>query len=50
MSRLEFDEVWRFIKDYVLPAEVGDSVLVPDAGEYDLVKRNFVSKSSERKG
>jgi CRISPR-associated helicase Cas3 len=50
MSRLEFDEVWDFIKSYVLPVEIGDSVLVPNRSEWDQVKNHFISKNVQSKG
>jgi CRISPR-associated helicase Cas3 len=50
MSRLEFDEVWDFIKSYVLPVEIGDSVLVPNRLEWDQVKNHFISKNVQSKG
>lgn len=50
MGRLEFDEVWDFIKSYVLPVEIGDSVLVPNRSEWDQVKNHFISKNAQTKG
>ena len=50
MARLEFDEVWDFIKNNVLPIDIGDSVLIPHPQEWNEVKQHFVSKSIERKG
>jgi CRISPR-associated endonuclease/helicase Cas3 len=46
MKRLEFDDVWAFIKSNVLPVELGDSIFVPDLSEWDAVKTRFLSSSS----
>ena len=46
MKRLEFDDVWAFIKSNVLPVELGDSVFVPDVSKWDAVKMRFLSSTS----
>jgi CRISPR-associated endonuclease/helicase Cas3 len=46
MKRLEFDDVWEFIKSNVLPVELGDSIFVPDVSEWDAVKMRFLSSTS----
>ena len=46
MRNLNFDDVWDFIKRHALPAELGDSVLVPNLQEWDVVKRQFLSLDS----
>jgi len=49
MERLEFDEVWEFVRNYVLPADTGDSVLVPDTTEWDQVKSISCQKALNEK-
>ncbi len=46
MKRLEFDDVWAFIKSNVLPIELGDSIFVPNLSEWDEVKMRFLSSTS----
>ncbi|MGD0406615.1 MAG: CRISPR-associated helicase Cas3' [Candidatus Bathyarchaeia archaeon] len=46
MKRLEFEDVWAFIKSHVLPVELGDSVFIPDLSEWDEVKSRFLSSGS----
>ena len=43
MKNLNFDDVWKFVKDYALPVELGDSVFVPDPQEWDKVKQQFLN-------
>jgi len=43
MRKLNFDEVWEFVRKYALPAQLGDSILVPDLQEYDEVRQQFLS-------
>ena len=38
--------VWDFIKRHALPAELGDSLLVPNPQEWDEVKEQFLSSDS----
>jgi len=39
MRNLNFDDVWDFIKKHALPAELGDSLLVPDLQDWEEVKQ-----------
>ena len=48
MKNLNFDGVWDFIKSHALPAELGDSVLVPNSQEWDEVKGQFLSSDSDK--
>ncbi|MDR2203630.1 MAG: CRISPR-associated helicase Cas3' [Nitrososphaerota archaeon] len=48
MRKLNFDEVWAFVKKYALPDQLGDSVLVPDLKEYDEVRQQFLSTDSNK--
>jgi CRISPR-associated endonuclease/helicase Cas3 len=48
MKNLNFDDVWDFIKRHALPAELGDSLLVPNHQEWDEVKRQFLSSDSDK--
>ena len=48
MKNLNFDDVWDFIKNHALPDELGDSILVPDRQEWDVVKRQFLSSDSDK--
>ena len=47
MRNLNFDDVWDFIKGHALPAELGDSLLVPYPHEWDEVK-DFLSSDSNK--
>jgi len=48
MRNLNFDDVWDFIKRHALPAELGDSLLVPNRQEWDVVKGQFLSSDSDK--
>lgn len=48
MRNLNFDGVWDFIKRHALPAELGDSLLVPNRQEWDAVKGQFLSSDSDK--
>ena len=48
MRNLNFDDVWAFIKRHALPAELGDSLLVPKRQEWDEVKGQFLSSDSDK--
>ena len=48
MRNLNFDDVWDFIKRHALPAELGDSIFVPDPQEWDEVKGQFLSSNSDK--
>ncbi|MCW3996322.1 MAG: CRISPR-associated helicase Cas3' [Candidatus Bathyarchaeota archaeon] len=43
MRNLNFDDVWDFIKKHALPAELGDSLLVPDLQDWEEVKQFLYS-------
>ncbi|MDR0373616.1 MAG: CRISPR-associated helicase Cas3' [Nitrososphaerota archaeon] len=48
MRKLNFDDIWDFIKRHALPAELGDSLLVPNIHEYDELRQQFLSSGSSR--
>ena len=48
MRNLDFDGVWDFIKGHALPAELGDSILVPNSEEWVEVKDQFLSSDSAK--
>jgi CRISPR-associated endonuclease/helicase Cas3 len=48
MRSLNFDGVWDFIKRHALPADLGDSLFVPDCKDWDVVKGQFLSSDSVR--
>jgi CRISPR-associated endonuclease/helicase Cas3 len=48
MRNLNFEDVWDLIKRHALPAELGDSLLVPNPNEWDEVQRQFLSSDSDK--
>jgi hypothetical protein len=46
MRNLNFEDVWDFIKRYALPAELGDSIVVPDPQDWAEVRQQFLSSDS----
>jgi CRISPR-associated endonuclease/helicase Cas3 len=46
MQELDFEGVWEFVKDHVLPDELGDSILVPSIEEYDEIQQHLLSTDS----
>ncbi|MCW4009943.1 MAG: CRISPR-associated helicase Cas3' [Candidatus Bathyarchaeota archaeon] len=48
MKRLNFDDVWKFVKDHALPLELGDSLLVPDPQDFEKIKKDFLSSDSNK--
>ena len=48
ISMMDFDGVWRRIKELAMPDSGGDTVFVPDAGEYDSAKSDLLAGNPEK--
>ncbi|MFA7398695.1 MAG: CRISPR-associated helicase Cas3', partial [Candidatus Bathyarchaeia archaeon] len=48
MRNLHFDDIWEFIKTNALPTELGDSILVPDPQDWEVIKGQFLSSDSNK--
>ncbi|MCL1965829.1 MAG: CRISPR-associated helicase Cas3' [Candidatus Bathyarchaeota archaeon] len=49
MKKLDFDEVWAFVKKNALPAQLGDPLLIPTPQEYDGIRQQFLSSDTSKK-
>jgi hypothetical protein len=49
MWRLNFDEVWKFVKKNALPDDtLGDPIIIPDTPMYAEIKQQFLSLDSSK--
>ena len=47
IERLDFDEVWNFVKDMVFKEDGRDTVFIPNEKEWDSVKKGLLDDTSE---